>query len=160
MVDVPRSYFHRLSSSPKAFPILASLYPPLLGAGIRVRDIAPDWTRGTLSIHVMRYTANANGAAFGGALFSATDVLYGSLLAGQLGEGYQVWTRSATIDFLRPGKGTMTCVVEVPASEAADIRERLATQSGISVEHTARLRAKDGHVVAEARHTMRVRRRR
>jgi len=154
---VPTSTLHRYTSHPRAFRVLASLYPPLLGAGIRIREIAPDWSRGVLTMHVMRWTANFNGSAFGGALFSATDVLYGSLLAGRLGSGYQVWTRSTTIDFLRPGRGTLTCVVEVPLEEVETIREALATAPKTSVEHVAELRSADGTVVARARHTMSVR---
>ena len=78
---MPKTLLHRYTSSPRAFPVLASLYPPLLGSGIRIRHVAPDWTRGELDMHVAPWTANTNGTAFGGALFAATDVLYGALLA-------------------------------------------------------------------------------
>nr|WP_187354413.1 DUF4442 domain-containing protein [Dietzia aerolata] len=150
---------HRYTASPTAFPVLASLYPPLLGSGIRIRRIAPDWTSGELTMRVAPWTANTNGTAFGGALFAATDVLYGALLSGQLGGGYQVWTKSATIDFHRPGRGRLTCQVEVPAMEADMIREQLTEQRSTSVVHTARIADSRGDVVVEARHTMFVRRR-
>ena len=150
---------HRYTASPTAFPVLASLYPPLLGSGIRIRRIAPDWTSGELTMRVAPWTANTNGTAFGGALFAATDVLYGALLSGQLGGGYQVWTKSATIDFHRPGRGRLTCHVEVPATEADMIREQLTEQRSTSVVHTARIADSRGDVVVEARHTMFVRRR-
>ena len=150
---------HRYTASPTAFPVLASLYPPLLGSGIRIRRIAPDWTSGELTMRVAPWTANTNGTAFGGALFAATDVLYGALLSGQLGGGYQVWTKSATIDFHRPGRGRLTCQVEVPATETDMIREQLTEQRSTSVVHTARIADSRGDVVVEARHTMFVRRR-
>ena len=110
-------------------------------------------------MRVAPWTANTNGTAFGGALFAATDVLYGALLSGQLGGGYQVWTKSATIDFHRPGRGRLTCQVEVPATEAGMIREQLTEQRSTSVVHTARIADSRGDVVVEARHTMFVRRR-
>lgn len=150
---------HRYTSSPRAFPLLASLYPPLLGSGIRIRHVAPDWSRGELSMHVAPWTANTNGTAFGGALFAATDVLYGALLSGQLGGGYQVWTKSATIDFRAPGRGRLRCVVEVPGPEADAIRERLTGQPSTSVVHTAVVTDSRGTTVVEAQHTMFIRRR-
>lgn len=156
---MPKTLLHRYAASPQAFPVLASLYPPLLGSGIRIRHIAPDWTRGELSIHVAPWTANTNGTAFGGSLFAATDVLYGALLSGQLGGKYQVWTKSATIDFHRPGRGRLHCVVEVPRTEADVVRDNLTTQSSTSVLHTAQIEDGRGHTVVEARHTMFIRRR-
>ena len=156
---MPTTPLHRYTSSPRAFPVLASLYPPLLGSGIRIRHIAPDWTRGELNMHVAPWTANTNGTAFGGALFAATDVLYGALLSGQLGGGYQVWTKSATIDFHNPGRGRLRCVVEVPRAEADAIRDQLTGHPRTSVVHTAVITDSRGATVAEARHTMSVRRR-
>lgn len=156
---MPKTLLHRYTASPHAFPVLASLYPPLLGSGIRIRRVAPDWTSGELSVRVARWTANTNGTAFGGALFAATDVLYGALLAGQLGGRYQVWTKSATIDFHTPGRGRMHCTVEVPHAEADALRAALVERPATSVLHTARVIDAHGRTVAEARHTMSVRRR-
>lgn len=156
---MPKTVLHRYTSSPTAFPVLASLYPPLLGSGIRIRHVAPDWTRGELSMHVVPWTANTNGTAFGGALFAATDVLYGALLSGQLGAGYQVWTRSASIDFRTPGRGRLRCVVEVPRAEADAIRAQLDDHSRTTVVHTALVTDERGATIVEAQHTMAIRRR-
>lgn len=151
--------FHRLLGSPAAFPWLTSLYPPLLGAGIRVRSMAPDWTRGELEMRIRPWTANHNGTAFGGALFSATDVLYGTMLAGQLGGRFRVATKEATIRFLRPGSGLLRCAVAVPHTEADRVRAILTTEPHVDVHHLARLRDDDGRVVCEAEHVLRVKRR-
>ena len=156
---MPRTMLHRYASSPRAFTVLASLYPPLMGSGIRVREIAPDWTSGELSMRVAPWTANTNGTAFGGSLFAATDVLYGALLAGQLGGKYQVWTKTATIDFQRPGRGRLHCSVEVPHTEADAVREELVSRSSTSVVHTAEIIDGRGDVVVRADHTMFIRRR-
>ena len=156
---MPKTLLHRYTSSPRAFTVLAALYPPLLGSGIRIRHVAPDWTRGELDMHVAPWTANTNGTAFGGALFAATDVLYGALLSGQLGTGYQVWTKSATIDFRTPGRGRLRCVVEVPRVEADSIREQLTARPRTSIVHTALVTDARGGTVVEARHTMSIRRR-
>src|SRR5699024_8120724 len=99
------------------------------------------------------------GTAFGGSLFAATDVLYGALLSGQLGGKYQVWTKTATIDFQRPGRGRLHCSVEVPHPEADAVREELVSRSSTTVVHTAEIIDGRGDVVVRADHTMFIRRR-
>lgn len=149
---------HRMLGRPRAFELLARVYPPLLGAGIRIRSISPDWTRGELTLRVFPWTANHNGTAFGGALFSATDVLYGTMLAGQLGGGFSVATKEARIRFLRPGRGRMHYAVEVPASEADHVREALRDASGVDMLHVGTMYDDDGRAIVEAEHVLRVRR--
>ncbi len=143
---------------PRAFELLSRVYPPLLGAGIRVRAISHDWTRGELTLRVFPWTANHNGTAFGGALFSATDVLYGTMLAGQLGGGFTVATKEAHIRFLRPGRGRLHYTVELPATEADHVRSQLETEPGVDMHHHATLYDDDGRQVVVAEHVLRVRR--
>lgn len=157
---MPRSttLLHRFLGDARAFPILTSLYPPLAGAGIRVRSMSRDWTRGELEMRIRPWTANHNGTAFGGALFSATDVLYGTMLAGQLGGRYRVATKEATVRFLRPGKGRLRCAVTVPQWEATRVRDILASENHVDVHHFARLLDDEGRTVCEAEHVLRVKR--
>lgn len=156
MVSTP---LHSLVRTPTAFRYLTRIYPPLLGAGIRVTSISPDWTRGELAMHLYPWNANHNGTAFGGALFSATDVLYGTMLAGQLGGKYTVATKEATIRFLRPGLGRMHCTVEVPRREAEFAIEQLRTTTGVDMRNTTRLYDRHGNAVVEAEHVLRVKKR-
>lgn len=148
----------RLTGNARAFRLLTRVYPPLVGAGIRVRRMSPDWTRGELEMRIRPWTANHNGTAFGGALFSATDVLYGTMLAGQLGAGYRVATKEATVRFLRPGKGVLHLAVTVSPWEALRVRDILATEPHVDVHHFARLLDDDGRIVCEAEHVLRVKR--
>lgn len=122
-----------------------------------ILDFCPATPSGA-PLQVAPWPANTNVTAFGGALFAATDVLYGALLSGQLGGGYQVWTKSATIDFRTPGRGRLRCVVDVPGPEADAIRERLADHPSTSVVHTAVVSDSRGTTVVEAQHTMFIRR--
>ncbi|MGZ8177888.1 PaaI family thioesterase [Williamsia sp. SKLECPSW1] len=137
--------------------MLIGLYPPLLGAGIRVTRMSPDWTSGELVLRVHPWTANLHGAAFGGALFSATDVLYGTMLTAQLGHRFQVWTRSATIDFLSPGKGKLMLQVELPRSEAESIRERVERDRSSEAVHRVSIVDAHGTTIAVAQHVLRIR---
>ena len=139
---MPIRTLRKMSRSPKYFPLVASLYPPLLGAGIRVRSVSPDWTRGVLHMYVRPWTANMHGAAFGGALFSATDVLVGRL--GRLGQ------------FVAPGRGKLTCVVTVTAEQAAEIRAEIDRKGRALSTHEARMVDQHGATVALATHTMHI----
>ena len=149
----------RKRMSPQRMARLMNFYPPLLGAGIRVREFNEDWTRARVELRLNRFNRNQNGTAFGGALFSATDVLYGTMLAGQLGGGFSVATKEATVRFLRPGRGRMSCTVEVPRSEADHVMEQLQTASGVDMRHLATLYDTKGRAIVEAEHVLRVKRR-
>ncbi|MEH3154633.1 MAG: DUF4442 domain-containing protein [Gordonia paraffinivorans] len=149
--------FHRWLFRPARFRVLVSLYPPLLGAGVRVSRISDDWTSGTVSLRVYPWTANLHGAAFGGALFSATDILYGMMLAAQLGRRFEVWTKSAQIEFHAPGRGRLHLDVTLGHDEAQTIRDQTERDGSSDVIHHVAIVDSAGTVVAEARHTMRVR---
>ncbi|MGZ8177276.1 DUF4442 domain-containing protein [Williamsia sp. SKLECPSW1] len=149
--------FHRWVYEPSRFRRLIGLYPPLLGAGVRVSHISDDWTAGTVTVRVRPWTANLHGSAFGGALFSATDVLYGMMLAAQLGRRFEVWTKAATIEFHAPGTGTLTLAVRLPHDEAAALRETTERDGTTDVVHHVEIVDGRGTVVAEADHTMRIR---
>lgn len=149
--------FHRWLFAPARFRLLVGLYPPLLGAGVRVAYMADDWTDGAISMRVYPWTSNLHGAAFGGALFSATDVLYGMMLAAQLGRDYEVWTKAATIEFHSPGRGTLRLRVQLPPEEAERIRTVAARDGIAEVVHRVEIVDSGAAVVASAQHTMRVR---
>ncbi|GAA2052135.1 PaaI family thioesterase [Williamsia deligens] len=149
--------FHRWLFRPGRFRVLVSLYPPLLGAGVRVSRISDDWTSGVVSLRVYPWTANLHGAAFGGALFSATDILYGMMLAAQLGRRFEVWTKAAHIEFHAPGRGRLRLDVTLTHDEAQTIREQTERDGSSDVIHHVAIVDGAGTVVAEATHTMRVR---
>lgn len=149
--------FHRWVYAPSRFRRLIGLYPPLLGAGVRVSHISDDWTAGTVTVRVHPWTANLHGSAFGGALFSATDVLYGMMLAAQLGRRFEVWTKAASIEFHAPGTGTLTLQVRLPHDEAESLRARTEQDGSIDVVHHVEIVDARGTLVADADHTMRIR---
>ncbi|MCZ4304808.1 DUF4442 domain-containing protein [Zoogloeaceae bacterium G21618-S1] len=85
-----------------------NLWPPFLGAGIRVQHIAADFSEITVALKMGLLNRNYVGTHFGGSLFSMTDPFYMLMLMHRLGKGYVVWDRAAKIDFLHPAKGTVT----------------------------------------------------
>jgi len=59
-----------------------------------------------------RYNSNAFGTHFGGSLYAMCDPHYVLLLVALLGPDYMIWDKAATIEFLKPGRGTVTAVFE------------------------------------------------
>lgn len=51
-----------------------------------------------------------------------TDPFYVFILMMTLGKDYIVWDKSAKIEFIRPGKGTMTCCFELSADQINEIK--------------------------------------
>ena len=89
--------------SPRLLRWGMNLWPPYLGAGIRVRDIARDWSSATVELRSRVLNRNYVGTHFGGSLFAMTDPFYALLLMHRLGERYLVWAQ----DPLRPAQAAL-----------------------------------------------------
>lgn len=113
--------------------LLLNLYPPYRGAGITVEEISPDWKRFTVAMKLRWYNRNIVKTHFGGSLYSMVDPHYMLMLMNILGPDYVVWDKSATIDFLRPGKGLVRAHFEVHDSDIEMIRTQ--TADGASYLH-------------------------
>ncbi|MGN2638897.1 DUF4442 domain-containing protein [Nocardia takedensis] len=134
------------------------LYPPFLSAGIRVARVADDWTSVEVRHRVRWWNGNHHGAAFGGTLSAMTDPFFALMAMQQLGAGYVVWNTSASIEFLRAGRGTVTATMCLLPEETAAMRNATA-QGGKSVTtHCTEIIAADGSIVARAQQQLYVRR--
>lgn len=101
---------------------LMGFYPPYLGAGVRVRDVSEDLRSFTVEMPLTRWNRNYVGTHFGGSLYSLADPWFMLILIEQLGEGYVVWDKAASIRFVRPGRGKVRAHFEIPAARVAEIR--------------------------------------
>jgi acyl-coenzyme A thioesterase PaaI-like protein len=135
-----------------------NLWPPFLGAGIRVRRIAPDWSEATVELR-SRWLLNRNyvGTHFGGSLFAMTDPFYALLLIHRLGPSYLVWDQAARIDFVAPGRGTVSAHFVLPEPRVAAIRAEAAAGLKVLPEFEAEIRDAAGALVATVRKTLYVR---
>jgi acyl-coenzyme A thioesterase PaaI-like protein len=97
-------------------------YPPYLGMGIRVRSFRPDMTRFEVELRARWYNRNLFGTHFGGSLYAMCDPFYVFIVMTNLGNGYIVWDKSASIEFLKPAKGTILGIFEIGAERLAEIR--------------------------------------
>ena len=135
-------------------------YAPYVGARIEVTHVAEDASEIRVRMPLEESNANLVGTHFGGSLYSMVDPHLMILLIQRLGPEFVVWDRSATIEFLRPGRGTVHAAVRVSEAEVASIREATKDGERHLPEWTIDVTSDDGEVVARVRKTLYVRRRR
>ena len=97
------------------------MWPPYLGAGVRIEEADDDGTRLVVKHRLRPWFTNAVGTVFGGTMQSMTDPFFMILALHQLGPGYRVWDTEASIEFLKPGRGTVRAVIEMPAEVIEDM---------------------------------------
>ncbi len=137
---------------------LLSLYPPYLGAGIRVKS-SSDLRTFEVRMKLRFWNRNYLGTQFGGSLYSMCDPFFVLILSAALGRDYVVWDKAAAIRFLRPGLGTVKATFHIPQERIDEIRA--AADAGSKVEPTFQAAVVDGEgkVVAEVEKLLYVRRR-
>ncbi len=87
---------------------LLNIYPPYWGTGITVKKISPNYREVIIQMKQKWYNGNYVKTHFGGSLYSMTDPFFMLMMMNILGSGYIVWDKSATINFVKPGTGTVT----------------------------------------------------
>lgn len=135
-----------------------NLWPPFLGAGIRVQHIAPDMKSIDVEMKLRWWNANYVGTHFGGSLFAMTDAFYMLMLMANLGRDYIVWDKAATIRYRKPGKGTVRAEFRLTDAQLDDIREKLKTLPKYEPVFKVEVKDEQGTVIAEVEKLLHVRR--
>jgi acyl-coenzyme A thioesterase PaaI-like protein len=137
---------------------LLNLYPPFRGAGIRVRDIAPDFRAATVELRARLFNRNYVGTHFGGSLYAMTDPFFMIMMMRNLGRDYIVWDKAGTVRYLKPARGTVTARFHL--DEGAVERAREVTANGDKYEPTFKVEIVDaeGVTVADVEKTLYIRR--
>ena len=112
--------------SPNVMKMLINLWPPYLGAGVRVDTISRDYRRVAVSLKLRWYNRNYVGTHFGGTLFSMTDPFYMLMLMQVLGRDYIVWDKAGEIVFRKPGHGTVRARFALDEAVLDEIRAATA----------------------------------
>jgi acyl-coenzyme A thioesterase PaaI-like protein len=138
--------------------VVLNLYPPFLGAGIRVKRLDPDWRTIEVEMKLHRWNSNYVGSHYGGSLYSMTDPFYMLMLIENLGREYIVWDKSACIRFRRPAKGTVRASFSLSEAQVDEIRTALQSQDKIERTFEVEVRDGEGKVVAEVQKVLHIRR--
>ncbi|TQV87917.1 DUF4442 domain-containing protein [Aliikangiella coralliicola] len=109
--------------TPKGLKRLLNIYPPYLGAGVKITHISDDWKQMGVRMKLRWYNRNAVGSHFGGSLYSMVDPQIMLMLMQILGPEYFVWDKSATIDYLQPATSEVTAEILIEDDMLALIKE-------------------------------------
>jgi len=146
--------------TPGRMKLLLNLYPPFLGAGIRVESIGADWRRIRVSLTRRWYNRNAVGTHFGGSLYAMIDPHLMLMLMRLLGPGYVVWDKAAEIEFVKATRSRVTAELEITDADLEAIRLRTVGGEKFFPQFPVEIRDEGGETVARVLKTLYVRRKR
>lgn len=155
-----RNVLLQLLGGTKGSPALRrwiSLWPPLLGAGIRVKHIAADMKAVEIEMKLRFWKANYVGAHFGGPLFVMTDPFYMLMVMANLGRTHIVWDKAASIRYRKPGRGVVRADFRLTDAQLDDIREKLNTLPNYEPVFSVDVKDEQGNVIAEVEKVLHVR---
>lgn len=145
--------------TPRRLKLLLNVYPPYLGAGVRVTHVASDWRELRVEMRLRWFNRNAVGVHFGGSLYSMVDPHLMLLLMQVLGKEYVVWDQAARIVFRRPGEGRVRAVLRITDELLERIRRETASGAPYRPELEVEVLDDADRVVASVTKTLYVRRR-
>ena len=91
-------------------------------------------------------------------MYAAVDPIYMVMLIKLLGPGYEVWDKSATIRFRRPGRSTLRATFRVGEDEVEAIRASVANDGRCERRFTVDLVDDAGETAAECEKVLSIRR--
>lgn len=142
----------------RIFRRLYNLWPCYWGTGVRIKYVANDFREMRIEVPLNWRTRNYVGTVFGGSMYGAVDPPYMLMLIKNLGSGYEVWDKAATIRFKRPGRSTLSARFTLDEKELQLISE-LAQEGPIDRIYTIELTDGDGTVCATVEKTIHIRKR-
>ena len=126
-------------------------YPPLLFQRIWVRRFHSGFRGVDVKINKTLFNKNYNGSIFGGTIYAATDPFY-ALLFDQLlqREGFKVrvWLKSASIQYLKPGRSTLYFTIIVTDEMLNDAITALNTTGKFVRAYPMEILNKQGEICA------------
>jgi len=135
-----------------------NFFPAFRGTGSRVTYIADDYREMRVEVPLNWRTRNYVGTIFGGSLYGAVDPHYMIMLIKNLGRGYVVWDKAATIRFKKPGRATLYARFLLDDEEIATIRSLTEDGQPIDRVYTVDLTDAKGVVHASVEKTVYIRR--
>ncbi|MCG7585193.1 DUF4442 domain-containing protein [Photobacterium sp. OFAV2-7] len=147
-------------SSPAIFKRLINLYPPYLGAGVKVTYIKEDWRQVEVRLQMRWYNRNAFGTHFGGSIYSMVDPHLALMLTNLLGRDYIVWDKSAHIEFVKATKKPIHCVLTISQDELDDIIKHTENGEKYHPEFKLEILGEDEQLIAKVYKELYVRKKR
>ncbi|MFC5624539.1 DUF4442 domain-containing protein [Algoriphagus winogradskyi] len=137
---------------------LINWYPPYFFSGIKVIDYADDFSSFRTRLKLTWYNRNLIGTAFGGSLYSMCDPFFMFILITQLSDEYIVWDKTAHIDFVKPGKGTVYAEFKLSPDQISEIKDAVDRDGKGVFEFPCEVKDKAGNLIAKLQKGVYVRR--
>ncbi len=128
---------------------MINLYPPYLGAGVKVGYISEDWRELHVAMTLRWYNRNAVGTHFGGSLYAMIDPHLMLLLIRLLGKDYLVWDKAATIDFVKASRKKVTSVIKITDEDLDAIRRHTRNGDKYFARFSLEIKDEDAELVAK-----------
>lgn len=126
-------------------------YPPLFFQRIWIRKFHKDFRGVDVKISKSIFNRNYNGSIYGGTIYGATDPFY-ALLFDQLlqrqGFKVRVWLKSASIQYLKPGRTNLYFTILITDEMLNDAIESLNTTGKFVKAYPMELFDKKGELCA------------
>ena len=143
--------------SPRKLRRVLRWWPPYVFSGIRVLEIADDWSSARIELRRRWYTANYVGTHFGGSLFAMTDPFWMILVMETLGRDYVVWDKAADIEFIKAVREPVYAQIRVDPVAIAELRSATASGEKVLRWFETEIRTAAGELVARSRKQLHVR---
>jgi acyl-coenzyme A thioesterase PaaI-like protein len=137
---------------------LLRFWPPYLGAGIKVVHVAKDLSALEVEMKLTPFNRNFVGTQFGGSLYSMCDPFFMLMIMMQLGDEYVVWDKSASIEFLKPGRGRVRARFEVPPTLLEQLKRDTEAAGKINPKLEATIFDEEGQAIARVTKVLSIRR--
>lgn len=128
---------------------MINFYGPFVGAGVRLEKMTKDFRVARVSMKLTFYNKNYMGTQFGGSLYAMVDPWYMLMLIKNLGKDYIVWDKAATINFRRPGKGTVYADFHLTDAHLEDIKKQLESVNKIDYVFKVEIKDDAGKLIAD-----------
>ncbi len=135
-----------------------NFFPAFRATGAKIMYIGADFREVRLKLPLSWLSRNYVGTLYGGSMFGCLDGIVMVGLIKNLGPGYLVWDKSATIRYLKPGRSTLFARVVLEEAELEAIRKALETERSVERVYLLELKDSEGVVHAQVEKTLYIRR--
>ena len=148
----------RLQNNPTISKFLFNHYPPYRGAGIYIEIMNLELCHVRVKMPLTWKNQNLVGTHFGGSIYSMVDPFYMMILLHHLGSKYIVWDKSASINFLSPGRSTVYADIQLSANEIMEIKKLAENHKPVFRHYTLNIVDEAGTRIAEVEKVLYIRR--
>jgi len=96
-----------------------------MGAGIRIKQHSIEGNSYLVEMKLRWYNRNVAGTHFGGSLYSMCDPFFVFAAYSHFGDDYIIWDKSASIEYVRPGIGTVRALFDIPTERLIEMKKEV-----------------------------------